>query len=65
MANVTEPKLFMVFDTEAGTVERVNRAYQAAPQPAQLVVFPPPQSPAQDVLTLANVKQTILDFVSK
>ena len=64
MPQVTEPKLFLTFDG-TDTVEPMQRAYSAAPQPATQVVFPRPSSPTTDVLSVGAVKLAILDFVSR
>jgi hypothetical protein len=64
MPQVTEPKLFLAFDG-TDTVEQMQRAYNAAPQPATQVVIPRSSSPTTDVLSIAAVKQAILDFVSR
>ncbi len=64
MPQVAEPKLFLAFDG-TDTVEPMQRAYNAAPQPATQVVIPRPSSPTTDVLSVAAVKQAILDFVSR
>jgi hypothetical protein len=43
----------------------MQRAYNAAPQPATQVVVPAPAQPPTDMLSVPAVKQAILDFVSK
>ena len=64
MPQVTEPKLFLAFDG-TDTVEPMQRAYNAAPQPATQVVIPAPASPATDVLSIGAAKLAIVDFVSE
>ena len=64
MPQVSETKLFLAFDG-TDTVEPMQRAYSAAPQPATQVVIPRPSSPTTDVLSVAAVKQAVLDFVAR
>ena len=64
MPQVAEPKLFLAFDG-TDTVEPMQRAYNVAPQPATQVVIPRPSSPTLDVLSVAAVKQAVMDFVSR
>jgi alpha/beta superfamily hydrolase len=65
MPQVAEAKLFMAFENDEDTVETMQRAYNAAPQPATQVVVPAPAQPPTDMLSVPAVKQAILDFVSK
>jgi hypothetical protein len=64
MPQVTEPKLFMAFEG-TDTLEPMQRAYNAAPQPAMQVVVPAPAQPTTDVLSVSAVKLAVLDFVSR
>jgi hypothetical protein len=65
MPQVTEAKLFLVFDDGGDDVDTMQRAYNAAPQPATQVVVPAPPRPTSDVLSVGAVRQAILDFVSR
>jgi hypothetical protein len=65
MPQVTEPKLFLVFDSDSDDVETMQRAYSAAPQPGTQVVVPMRSTAPADVLSVSAAKLAILDFVSK
>jgi alpha-beta hydrolase superfamily lysophospholipase len=66
MPQVTEPKLFMSLENaDAGVMQAMQRAYNAAPQPAIQIVIPAVSRPITDLLSVPAVKQAILDFVSK
>jgi alpha-beta hydrolase superfamily lysophospholipase len=65
LPQVTEPKLFLVFDSDSGDVQSMQRAYNAAPQPATQVVIPVRSTVPADVLSVSAAKLAILDFVSK
>ena len=65
MPQVTEPKLFVVFDNNRADVETMERAFNAAPAPATQAVLPAPTQVPADVLSVATVKAAILGFVSQ
>jgi len=65
MPQVTEPKLFVVFDNNRADVETMERAFNAAPTPATQNVLPAPAQMPGDALSVATVKAAILGFVSQ
>jgi hypothetical protein len=65
MPQVTEPKLFIVFDNNKDNVETMERAFNAAPAPATQAVLPAPAQVPSDLLSVATVKAAILGFLSQ
>lgn len=65
IARVAEPKLFMAFEADAESVRNIDRLLQAATGTAWRVILPQPSSPTTDVLSLATVRQALIDFVSQ
>jgi hypothetical protein len=63
LMRVTAPKLYLAFESDTLSVQNINRAVQAAPEPNTRVILPG-QAPA-DALSAPAVRQAILDFVSK